>query len=79
MRKQRRVNSDFYDALEKHYEAEIEKNLATLSLYLKEPAAIADHTGLLDDMKGLTSKLAEASDSLGALKTYFHKEEQDEI
>ena len=75
MRKLKKVKSDFYDALEKHYEAEIEKYIATLSLYLTNPTAVADHTNLLEDMKGLTSKLAEAKDGLSALKTYFHKEE----
>jgi hypothetical protein len=71
----RRIKSDFLDALEMHYQAEIEKNLATLSLYLREPTAVSDHTNLLEDMKGLTNKLAEAEDGLKTLQDHFEKEE----
>lgn len=79
MKEPKRIKSDFYDALVKHYEAEIEKNLATLSLYLTKPTAIADHSNLLEDMKALTTKLAEANDGWSALKTYFEKDDQNEV
>jgi len=72
----RKVKTDFLDALEAHYQAEIEKNLATLNLYLNNPVAVADHTNLMEDMKGLTSNLAEAEDSLEVLEKYFEKEEK---
>jgi hypothetical protein len=75
----KRVKSDFLEALELHYEAEIAKNLATLGLYLVKPTAVADHSNLMDDMKGLTVKLAEAKDGLKVLQDHFEKEEQDEI
>jgi len=71
----RRIKSDFLDALEMYYQAEIEKNLATLSLYLNKPTAVADHANLMEDMKGLTAKLAEAKDGLKALQDHFEKEE----
>jgi len=35
-------NKEFLDALRKHYEAEIDKNIATLKLYLDNPMAIAE-------------------------------------
>ena len=75
----RKVKTDFLDALESHYQAEIEKNLATLSLYLNNPIAVADHTNLMEDMKGLTTSLAEASDALEVLERYFEKDENDEV
>jgi len=71
----KKVKSDFLDALELHYQAEVEKNLATLGLYLSEPTAIADHTNLIEDMKVLTTKLAEAKDGLSALRDHFEKED----
>ena len=72
----RKVKTDFLDALESHYQAEIEKNLATLSLYLNNPIAVADHSNLMEDMKGLTDKLAEAKDGLKTLQEHFEKEEK---
>lgn len=64
-------NKDFLDALKKHYEAEIEKNMATLKLYLNNPMAVADHETLLESMKMLTSQLTDAKDALDTLETHF--------
>ena len=64
-------NKEFLDALKKHYEAEIEKNAATLKLYLDQPLAVADHEGILESMSKLTHKLAEAEEALNTLESYF--------
>ena len=64
-------NKEFLDALKKHYEAEIDKNMVTLQLYLDDPLAVADHQNLLDSMKMITRQLADAMDSLNTLQTHF--------
>jgi len=64
-------NKEFLDALRKHYEAEIDKNIATLKLYLDNPMAIADHETLLESMKMITGQLAEAKDALRTLESHF--------
>lgn len=68
------IGKDFLNALMDHYEAEISKNKTTLRLYLENPAAVADHSGLLEDMKNLTKALAEAEDSLACLNRHFGEE-----
>ena len=64
-------NKDFLGALKKHYEAEVEKNMVTLQLYLNNPMAIADHETLLESMKMLTKQLADAKEALSTLETHF--------
>jgi len=64
-------NKEFLEALKKHYEAEIDKNMATLKLYLDDPLAVADHENLLDSMKMLTRQLADAQESLSTLDAHF--------
>ena len=64
-------NKDFLSALKKHYEAEVEKNMVTLQLYLNNPMAIADHETLLESMKMLTKQLADAKEALSTLETHF--------
>jgi len=64
-------NKEFLDALKSHYEAERDKNLATLKLYLDEPLAVADHEGVIDSMGKLTQQLAEAEEALKTLETHF--------
>jgi len=65
------VNEGFLRALKLHYESEIKKYQATLDLFLSQPAAVADHTTLMDDMKELTKQLAEAKDALNTLNDYY--------
>jgi len=64
-------NKDFLDALKKHYEAEVDKNMVTLQLYLNNPMAVADHETLLESMKMLTRQLAGAKEALSTLETHF--------
>ena len=64
-------NKEFLDALKKHFEAEIGKNIATLKLYLDDPLAVADHEGLIESMIKLTHKTAEAEEALNTLETRF--------
>lgn len=68
------IGKDFLNALMDHYEAEISKNKTTLRLYLENPSAVADHSGLLEDMKSLTKALAEAEDALACLNRHFGEE-----
>ena len=68
------IGKDFLNALMDHYEAEISKNKTTLRLYLENPTAVADHSGLLEDMKNLAKALAEAEDALACLNRHFGEE-----
>jgi hypothetical protein len=69
--KRKVTNKDFLDALKKHYEAEVDKNMVTLHLYLNNPMAVADHETLLESMKMLTKQLADAQEALSTLETHF--------
>ena len=69
------VNEGFLRALKLHYESEVKRYQATLGLYLSQPAAIADHSNLMGDMKELTKSLAEAKDALQTLEEYYPKSE----
>ena len=70
------VNEGFLRALKLHYESEVKRYQATLGLYLSQPAAIADHSNLMGDMKELTKSLAEAKDAFKTLEEYYPKSEE---
>ncbi len=65
------VNNSFLDALVAHYDAEAQKYRATLTLYLNEPLAVADHSDILEELKLLTKGLADAEEASATLKRHF--------
>tara|TARA_Y100000034_G_scaffold131655_2_gene192892 strand:- start:796 stop:1038 length:243 start_codon:yes stop_codon:yes gene_type:complete len=62
---------DLYQALKAYYESQRQESLAILKLCITSPAAIGEHTNLLQDMKEWTKKLAEAEESLAVLEKHF--------
>ena len=72
------ANEGFLRALKLHYESEVKRYQSTLGLYLSQPAAIADHSNLMGDMKELTKSLAEAKDALNTLEEYYPQSEGED-
>ena len=52
----------------KHYEAQKSEAEATLDIYFNNSVGIGEHSKLLDEVKGWTSKLSEADENLRTLK-----------
>ena len=64
---------DMFEALSRHYEAEIAKFRVTLDMYMTEPVAVADHTTIVEEIVGLIDKLSSAEDALKTLDKYAHR------
>ena len=58
-------------ALRKMYEAEIAHAQANIEVYLKNPAGIGEHPDLVGAMDTEMTKLADASDKLATLNSFY--------
>tara|TARA_R110000803_G_scaffold63575_3_gene124276 strand:+ start:6593 stop:6820 length:228 start_codon:yes stop_codon:yes gene_type:complete len=63
-----------YDALRAQFEAQKQKALATLTIYLTNPVGIGEHPQHIDEMVELTKSLAEAIDCIETLSSTFETE-----
>ena len=59
------------DALRKKYEAEIEAAKANIDVYIKNPVGIGEHPDLVAAMDTEMTKLADASDKLATLNSFY--------
>ena len=59
------------DALRKKYEAEIAAAKANIDVYQKNPAGIGEHPDLVAAMDTEMTKLADASDKLATLNSFY--------
>jgi|TARA_Y100000389_G_scaffold192493_1_gene220011 methylaspartate ammonia-lyase len=68
-----------YDALKSQFEAQRQKALATLTIYLTNPVGIGEHPQHIEEMVELTRSLAEADDALETLKRNFEINTDTEV
>ena len=66
-----------YEALKAQFEAQRQKAIATLTVYLTNPVGIGEHPQIIDEMVEQTKSLAEAEDCLERLVSTF--EVNDEV
>ena len=59
------------NALRKKYEAEIEAAKANIDVYIKNPVGIGEHPDLVAAMDTEMTKLADASDTLATLNSFY--------
>ena len=64
-----------YDALKAQFEAQKQKALATMTIYLTNPVGIGEHPQHIEEMMTLTRSLAEAEDCLSPLARTFEPQE----
>jgi len=64
-------------ALISRYNAQKEEALALLTLYINNPSAVADHTGLVDEVDRLVQKLATAENLLATLESNIRVDTSD--
>lgn len=64
-----------YEALKAQFEAQRQKAIATLTVYLTNPVGIGEHPQIIDEMVEQTKSLAEAVDCLERLKDTFEVNE----
>jgi methylaspartate ammonia-lyase len=64
-----------YEALKAQFEAQRQKAIATLTVYLTNPVGIGEHPQIIDEMVEQTKSLAEAEDCLERLKDTFEVNE----
>lgn len=63
-----------YDALKAQFEAQKQKSLATLTIYLTNPVGIGEHPQHIEEMEAMARSLAEAEDVLSTLERTFETE-----
>ena len=61
-----------YDALKAQFEAQKQKALATLTIYLTNPVGIGEHPQHLEEMDKLVDKIATAEDKLKSFNKHFN-------
>jgi len=64
-----------YEALKAQFEAQRQKAIATLTVYLTNTVGIGEHPQIIDEMVEQTKSLAEAEDCLERLKDTFEVNE----
>ena len=67
-----------YEALKAQFEAQKQKSLATLTIYLTNPVGIGEHPQHIEEMETMARSLAEAEDVLETLKRTFESPEATE-
>jgi methylaspartate ammonia-lyase len=65
-----------YEALKSQFEAQKQKALATLTIYLTNPVGIGEHPQHIEEMENMARSLAEAEDVLATLKRTFESSEE---
>jgi len=60
-----------YEALKLQFEAQKQKAIATLTVYLTNPVGIGEHPQIIDEMVEQTKSLAEAEDCIERLIDTF--------
>lgn len=65
------VTNVLYDALKAHFEAQRQKAIATLTVYMTNPVGIGEHPQLVDEMVKMTKSLEEAEGCLATLRNTF--------
>ena len=64
------MKEDIINALIKVYEANIEKDNATIKIYLENSVGIGEHPQHLEECDKLINKIAEAEDKLEVIKEF---------
>ena len=65
-----------HDALKAQFEAQKQKALATLTIYLTNPVGIGEHPQHIEEMETLARSLAEAEDVIATLERTFEPKEE---
>jgi methylaspartate ammonia-lyase len=66
-----------YDALKSQFDAQRQKALATLTIYMTNPVGIGEHPQHIDEMMTIAKSLAEADDVISTLERTFETEQND--
>ena len=71
------IRSKIAKALKKRYKATIAENLATIEIYLENPAGVGEHSGILNEIDGLLEAAVCAQDKLNFLEKKVEGSEDD--
>jgi len=71
--------SKLINALKLKYEAQKMEAIATLEVYLKNPAGIGEHPQIVEEMDKLVKSIADADGCLESLKSTFIADDEEQI
>lgn len=64
------------DAIKKHNEGKIALHKANITIYLKNPAGIGEHSDIAEAVESELLKIAEAQDVIDMIERHFASEDQ---
>ena len=64
------------DAIKKHNEGKIALHKANITIYLKNPAGIGEHSDIAEAVESELLKIAEAQDAIDMIEKHFASEDQ---
>ena len=67
----KRMDLNFFEALEARYKAEIAEAVANINVYRTNPVGIGEHPDLVAAIDSQVERIAHAEDKLSVLKAYF--------
>ena len=67
----RKMDLNFFEALEARYKAEIAEAVANINVYRTNPVGIGEHPDLVAAIASQVERIAHAEDKLSVLKDYF--------
>jgi hypothetical protein len=65
------MRQEIISVLKQHFEAHIRKHKMNVDIMLANPMAIHDHTDLMDAIEKEVAQIAEYTDKLEVMETYF--------
>lgn len=71
MNKENKITQKMYDALCLKYEAEVAEAESSLLVYFTSPVGIGEHPQHIEEMDKLVEKMANASDKLETIKSFY--------
>jgi len=68
-----KINDDFgfFKSIQKYYEAKKDNAIATIKLYVQEPAGVGEHSEIQVEIEKWVSELSTADEALSVLKKHF--------
>ena len=66
-----KITIQMLTALRARLEAQRASLMAEMSILLRNPTGVADHSSIIDDLEALLGRMAETTQKLSTLDTYF--------
>ena len=74
---QENISNNFLAALQARLQSQKKAGIANLMLYLHNPAGIADHSKIIDELERAITQITEAEEKLRQLESIFSPQPEE--